>query len=63
MHCNVYRLLEGTDLDYVLAGPSASFFSTLTGFPPNETVRVRITAVNAAGECLPGPHAEIETIA
>lgn len=55
----VYRKIDGTDLDYVFAGQATGSPMNISSLPPGETVRVRITAVNANGESAPGPFAEI----
>jgi hypothetical protein len=59
------KFLVGTDTEFQNVGNvnPAGQPGILTSLPPNETVHVRLIAVNAAGQSPPGPHAAIVIIA
>jgi hypothetical protein len=61
----VQKMLIGTDLEFVDAGnvSGGATSSLLSSLPPDETLHVRLIAINAAGPSPPGPHAEVVTIA
>lgn len=56
-----YRVFQqfGTNSEFVEVGPSSISQTTLSFLPPGETIRVRVTAFNSAGESQPGPYGEI----
>lgn len=56
---HVSKLVVGVDADFVLAGSPTDSDFTLDNLPSGATVRVRVTAVNAAGESLPGDSQEL----
>jgi hypothetical protein len=55
----IFKKVLGTDLDFIEISTAAAGPVTITTLPPGETVQIRLTALNNAGESAPGPHAEI----
>jgi hypothetical protein len=49
----VYKKVVGVDNEFVLAATVTDTESNLNTFTPGQIVRVRVTAVNDAGESLP----------
>lgn len=56
---NILRQTDGVDLGFVEAGNGMIGPATLTELPPGGTIRVRLIALNTAGESPPGPISEI----
>jgi hypothetical protein len=54
----VYKKVIGVDSDYILATTVTDSESNLNTFTPGQSVRVRVTAVNDAGESLPSDSVE-----
>ena len=52
-HYRVWKQVVGVDADFVAAGSPTDSDFTLTGLPSGATVKVRVTAVNDAGESQP----------
>lgn len=58
-HYRVFKQVVGTDPDFVAVAMVNDSDATLSGLPSGGTVRVRVTAVNEAGESLPSESAEM----
>ena len=56
---HVSNQVVGVDANFMLAGSPIDSDFTLTGLPSGATVKVQVTAVNAAGESLPSAVKEI----
>lgn len=54
----VWVFIVGADTDWRAAGSPEDSDFTLTGLTSGQTVKVRVTAKNAAGESQPGPEAQ-----
>jgi len=52
-HYRVWKQVVGVDADFVPVGSPTDSDFTITGLPSAATVKVRVTAVNDAGESLP----------
>jgi hypothetical protein len=55
----VFRQIVGADADFVHAVTVTESDATLSGLPSGSTVKVRVTAANAAGESAPSAEAQI----
>ena len=58
-HYRVWKQVVGVDADFVPVGSPTDSDFTLTALPSGATVKVRITAVNDAGESTPGETVQI----
>jgi len=56
---HVYKQLVGTDADFVLAATVYDSDATLADLPSGTAVRVKVTAVNEAGESQPSGAQEV----
>ena len=54
-----YKQVVGVDADFVAAATVTDSDATISGLPPGSTVRIRVTAVNDAGESQPSATVEI----
>lgn len=55
----IWKLVLGQESGFNEVGVVGGSPTTITTLPPGETVQIRLTAINAAGESEPGPYAEI----
>lgn len=55
----VFKQVVGVDADFVAVTSVTESDATLTGLPSGSTVKVRVTAVNAAGESQPSNEAQV----
>jgi hypothetical protein len=55
----VFRQLVGTDTDFVFVNRASDSDLTLTGLPTGSTVKICVSAVNAAGETAKSVAAQI----
>jgi hypothetical protein len=55
----VFRQIVGADADFVHAVTVTESDATLSGLTSGSTVKVRVTAANAAGESRPSAEAQI----
>ena len=58
-HYRVFKQVVGVDANFVHVATPTDSEVMLSGLPPGATVRVRVTAVNNAGESLPSATVEI----